>query len=116
MAMTIEVKLASALIGDFLVTGEVEVEFDYSVSEQVTEVDGPTLRIEKDLYIDYVYNVVPLDIVIEHPNWDTETTVNDPDFNPSDYNLWNYVLNNLPDEWWNDQIVYNNNLWEYIDD
>ena len=131
MAMTLEVKLASASIGDFLVTGEVEVEFEYSVSEQVTEVDGPTCRIERDLYIDCVYNVVPLNIVVEHPSWDTETTVNcdpdfnttdinlwtdDPDFNTPDYNLWTAVLNNLPAEWWNDQIVYNNNLWEYIDD
>jgi len=116
MAMTIEVKLASAQIGDFLVTGDVEVEFDYSVSEDTTEIDGRYRRIEKEIYIDYVYDVVPIDIVIEHPNWNEEVSVNDPDFNPSDYNLWNYVLNNLPDEWWNDEIVYNNNLWEYIDD
>jgi hypothetical protein len=119
MSITLELKLVSAQIGDFLVTGEVEVEFEYSVHEEITEVDGPTCRIERDLYVDYVYNVVPVDLVIEHPSWDVDTKITHPDstddYQP-DYNLWSAVLNNLPDEWWNDEIVYNNNLWEYIDD
>ena len=116
MANTWELRLVNAPIGDFIVTGDVEVELDYSVDEETTEIDGPYRRIEKEIYIDYVYNVVPLDIVVEHPNWDTETTVGDPDFNPSDYNLWAYVLNHQTDEWWNEQLVHANDLWSYTDD
>ena len=113
--MTMCLKLTSASIGEFLVTGTVIVDLGYHIEESIEETYGCYQRVEKDLIIQYVDLESIDDLEIEHPNWDDSLCITEYDPN-TNLNIWTNVLLAQSDDWWEEQLSGANDLWEYIDE
>ena len=113
---TMCLQLVSASIGEFLVSGTVNVDVGYSIEESIEETYGPYQRLARDLFIDYTDLESIDELEIEHPNWDESVFTSEYDDNTTNLNLWTSVLNSQSDDWWEEQLIGANDIWEHIDD